>query len=245
MRMILVLMPMFAWNFIYAQPFTIDAAASGFRTREERVGFAKSLIKYFDRLDSQIPNLHPREEDWVIKEGNRIISIPDLIEQVSEGQKLMSSKDWKIFAAKREAAELRGQLQSIVDRGYLTVTLDLDFAANSPTLRGFSRKYLLPGVLTDSSKKRTMVSKRPDVPESEILAWSEFSELVLRSRLFELMEGIGIENPRSAINVQSIYSDELLKAPGTAIEAAINGLVIQPFLEKLVVKAMKQQENQP
>ncbi len=116
--MILVLMPMFAWNFIYAQPFTIDAAASGFRTREERVGFAKSLIKYFDRVDSQIPNLHPREEDWVIKEGSRILSIPDLIEQAREGRKLMSSKDWKVFAAKREAAELRGQVQSIVDRGY-------------------------------------------------------------------------------------------------------------------------------
>ena len=91
-----------------------------------------------------------------------------------------------------------------------------------------------------------MVSEQPDVPESEIMAWSLFSELVLRSRLFELMEGVGIENPHSAIIIQSMtYSDELLKAPGTAIEAAINALVIQPFLQELVVKARKQQENPP
>ncbi len=90
-----------------------------------------------------------------------------------------------------------------------------------------------------------MVYKRPDVPESEILAWSQFSKSVLRSRLFELLEGVGSENPHSAIIIQSVtYSDELLKTPGIAIEAAINDLVIQPFLEELVVKAMKQQENQ-
>src|SRR2546425_5044927 len=98
MRAILFLVAMLTWNLTSAQPFTIDAPALGFRTREERVGFAKSLIKYFDQLDCEIPNLNPREEDWVIKEGNRIISIPDVTEKRREIRKFMTTKDWKTFA---------------------------------------------------------------------------------------------------------------------------------------------------
>ncbi len=57
----------------------IEGPVDGFKTRDERASFAKALLSYFEKLDSQIPNLHPREEDWYKEERERINVIRDVM----------------------------------------------------------------------------------------------------------------------------------------------------------------------
>jgi hypothetical protein len=140
----------------------IEIPLDGFTNSVGRVQFARSLENYFASLDKFLPNLHPRESDWVDREWNRVMGILVQPARSREIAALTSSREWLIWNAREELKRLRETAKGIAEKSYLKK-------------EHISGKFLSRSTIQDNE-------------DAEMSAWVGFVNVLLLSQMGDSMK---------------------------------------------------------
>jgi len=81
-----------------------------------RLTFARVVRDSLDELRVQIPNLNPREEDWLEKEKTRLEKLPSTVETMQAQIDLSASREARIRDAHQSLGEVTRLLDQIIGR---------------------------------------------------------------------------------------------------------------------------------
>jgi len=92
----------------------INPSALPLTNAVQRFDFAVAIRSNLVEILNQIPNLKPKEEEWVEKEQSRIYAIADAVVQQRESIKLLKSRESAIHSAKRTFSPVIARLDLVI-----------------------------------------------------------------------------------------------------------------------------------
>lgn len=174
--------------------------------KQQRTLLAKSLLKYFEDIDAQIPNLKPAETEWLSEEEKRIRRISSVLERSQQRRSLRQSREYTVWLVKQDLVELTGKFRALVTESYLDESRTNRIAGQKDNVLRWRREYTLKDELTE---------------------WLSVQEWVLLSGLFARIEesrSRGISMPYLGLEINGHSSLE--DSPQIVIAAAINSEVV-------------------
>jgi hypothetical protein len=205
-----------------AERYTIDVPDGGFTNRAGRVRFATDLLQYLAKIDTGIPNIHPREEDWLAREKERVMSMGrtamskprgsndssgEVVQWALADQSISQSKEQNIVWARQEIIRFKQSLTNILSKGYLRI----------PT--SGTNTFLLP-----------------DTDAEDVEAWVRFQRELLASDLHDYLVLLSMKGSFTGDWTLRVGDDvtEVFRSPTVLISAAISYDIIMPFVRASV-----------